>query len=593
MELSIITPYYKSLNEIKQLAKVLEPQLNENVEWLIIDDGENQKELDNLKATVIHLKGNSGNASKPRNVGLDKSKGKYIAFIDSDDSVSDKYIETILNRIKTNADYYIMSWTSKGVMNRDVIIKDMPPEWNTSIWNTVYKKELIGNNRFDENKYMGEDEDFNKRVRHGKKENIVEILYYYTSGRTGGLTMTYGTGKDYIVTSLLLFQHGIGIIGGIEKFIEEFVDQFYNKYDMILVYDECDTIKLSKLSKKIRCIKNTGQHFICDKYISISQYGNIADNVISKDNFYADMIHADIKAMDWGYNKHRKTNVHIAVSEVAKKSFEEISKEKAIVIYNLLKVKEPRKVLHLVSCTRLGTIANKEKGYDMMEKIANKMNELDIPFIWNIFTDFPQKAIRGVAYHQTTQEADTYIADSDYYISTSKTESWGYSTAQAFELGIPVISTDYEVIHEQGLQEGINGYIINENNLEEVIKKMYNSSIRGFKYEKKDNPKQWQELLGDIKKPSKDWRNIILRYKVTTNPNGFNKGIWQDTTAFDENGNMIWRDTNSVWEVDEDRKNVLEAGNAIKIIEVIPVENVEKVVDKSKKKTTTRKKKEE
>jgi hypothetical protein len=44
------------------------------------------------------------------------------------------------------------------------------------------------------------------------------------------------------------------------------------------------------------------------------------------------MIHADYKAMGWGYREHPKTNINIAVSKVAQKGFPKDS----IVIYNLM-----------------------------------------------------------------------------------------------------------------------------------------------------------------------------------------------------------------------------------------------------------------
>ena len=99
MILSIITPYYDRLKEIKELAKVLEPQLNDRIEWIIVDDGCNESELDKLKAKVIHLEENSGGASVPRNSGLDNAEGEYITFIDSDDLVSSDYINKIINKI--------------------------------------------------------------------------------------------------------------------------------------------------------------------------------------------------------------------------------------------------------------------------------------------------------------------------------------------------------------------------------------------------------------------------------------------------------------------------------------------------------------
>ena len=176
MKLSIITPYYNTLKYIKKLAVVLKPQLTEETEWIIVDDGCNEKELSNFPATVIHLKDNSGGASKPRNVGLDNAKGEYIVFIDSDDFVSSDYIETILDKTKEEWDYCYMSWKSPHF---DIIIKDEPPVWNCSIWNCIYKRELIGKERFDESLVIAEDYDFNKRVRKGKHANIEKIMYFY------------------------------------------------------------------------------------------------------------------------------------------------------------------------------------------------------------------------------------------------------------------------------------------------------------------------------------------------------------------------------------------------------------------------------
>ena len=175
MKLSIITPYYKTLEQIKKLASILEPQLTNEVEWIIIDDGCNEKELDTFNAIVIHLKENSGGASVPRNKGLDIATGEYIAFIDSDDYVSDNYIDKILTNLK-GQDYMFISWTHRL---GDIIIRQEPPTWNCCVWNCIYKRELIGNERFDPKLRIAEDYAFNKRVRRGTHNAIQDILYYY------------------------------------------------------------------------------------------------------------------------------------------------------------------------------------------------------------------------------------------------------------------------------------------------------------------------------------------------------------------------------------------------------------------------------
>ena len=181
--LSIIIPYYKTLQETKELFKILEPQLNDKVEVLLIDDGCNEKELDNFKAKVIHLEKNSGNASKPRNIGLDKAKGKYIAFIDSDDLVSFDYIEEIMKHLKY--DIIFLSWKS---YKHNVIIYGEPPKWNCSVWSRVYKKEIIGKTRFREDLKIAEDWAFNQEIKYKTSYAIKKQIYFYNCKREGSLT---------------------------------------------------------------------------------------------------------------------------------------------------------------------------------------------------------------------------------------------------------------------------------------------------------------------------------------------------------------------------------------------------------------------
>ena len=190
-KLSIITPYYNVLEYTKKLVTILEPQLTTETEWIIIDDGCNEQALDNFNAKVLHLKENSGGASTPRNVGLDYATGKYIAFIDADDTVAFDYINTILNKInQEDFDYCYIGWKSWCF---NILIEDEPPDWNGCVWNCIYKKESIGNERFDPNIIIGEDFDFNARVRKGKKAIIKKILYYYND--TPNSLMKRGTSK--------------------------------------------------------------------------------------------------------------------------------------------------------------------------------------------------------------------------------------------------------------------------------------------------------------------------------------------------------------------------------------------------------------
>ena len=184
IKLSIITPYYNCLKYTKKLAEVLQPQLTEEVEWIIIDDGCHEQELDNFNAIVIHLPQNSGCAGIPRNYGLDIAKGSYITFIDADDLVADNFIQLILDKINNHYfNYCLISW-EKVNKSFSVNVINGRPAWNCSVWGIVYNRSNLLNIRFN-NKRIAEDYDFNIAALKGIEEKIIECLYFYNDNENG------------------------------------------------------------------------------------------------------------------------------------------------------------------------------------------------------------------------------------------------------------------------------------------------------------------------------------------------------------------------------------------------------------------------
>lgn len=183
-KLSIIIPTYNRNEYIVKLLDKLHNQMKDNVEVIVVDD-HSDIPLESSWFKYIYLDENSGGASIPRNVGLDNAKGRYICFVDADDMVSDDYIETILEKTKEDWEFCYISWQGKS---NKVIIRDTAPTWNCCVWNCVYKRDLIGDKRFDPKLKMAEDYDFNRKVRNGKKANITKILYYYNEDTPNSLT---------------------------------------------------------------------------------------------------------------------------------------------------------------------------------------------------------------------------------------------------------------------------------------------------------------------------------------------------------------------------------------------------------------------
>lgn len=87
MKLSILTPHKKSYDPyLKRLRVVIDAQCNGEIEWIIWEDeGE----------APVGFK---------RNWLLNKARGEYVCFIDSDDIVSGDYIAKLMDGISKGVD---------------------------------------------------------------------------------------------------------------------------------------------------------------------------------------------------------------------------------------------------------------------------------------------------------------------------------------------------------------------------------------------------------------------------------------------------------------------------------------------------------
>ena len=106
---SIITPVYNSEKFLEDTIKSIENQTYTNWEWILIDDCSTDKSVEvikkyankNPKIRLIKLKENSG-AAIARNTGIDNAKGKYIAFLDSDDLWKKEKLEKQIKFMQKN-----------------------------------------------------------------------------------------------------------------------------------------------------------------------------------------------------------------------------------------------------------------------------------------------------------------------------------------------------------------------------------------------------------------------------------------------------------------------------------------------------------
>lgn len=164
---------------LDRLMSILEPQLTDNVEIIV--------ESDNRENTI----------GKKRNNALAKATGRYIAFVDDDDRVSDDYVASILKAVsRTDVDCCSLvgemtiddgpterfihslkysSWENKELSDGNKEYYRPPNHLN------VVRREIATYIGFDDTLSYGEDRDYSMRLRKhiGVESSINNVLYYY------------------------------------------------------------------------------------------------------------------------------------------------------------------------------------------------------------------------------------------------------------------------------------------------------------------------------------------------------------------------------------------------------------------------------
>lgn len=202
--LSIVIPAYNTGIYLRDLLDILHPQITEEVECIVIDDSTDGMTFNFEKdfPNVIYKRRQPDCVASARNCGINNTTGKYIAFIDSDDLVVNNYVDIIINKIKIeDFDYCFISWKYIKEVNPPIIIYDNCPEWNWTVWNRVWRRDFIGQNRFNENRYTNEDAEFISAILGGNnsykynRKNIVDILYAYRTDRYDNLSSLANRGE--------------------------------------------------------------------------------------------------------------------------------------------------------------------------------------------------------------------------------------------------------------------------------------------------------------------------------------------------------------------------------------------------------------
>lgn len=230
--ISIIIPVYNVEQYLSKCLESIIKQTYNNIEIILIDDGssDNSKKIcdeylqKDSRIVVIH-KDNEG-VSIARNTGLDIAKGEYISFIDADDYIDQDMYEFLLNNlIENNADISSCGYNKvfedrieKGIgsdsnllLDNVDAVKETIKKRNLfpSVWAKLYKKDCIGDIRFNPSIKLSEDYlfCFETACRCQKYFHSKQSKYNYVMRESSALhTIRYINYDDFKVSQFILKQ---------------------------------------------------------------------------------------------------------------------------------------------------------------------------------------------------------------------------------------------------------------------------------------------------------------------------------------------------------------------------------------------------
>lgn len=189
---SVVIPVYNRQNTIRNSILSVLDQVGFDLEIIVVDDfsTDNTKEevlsINDDRVKYFKLTKNSG-ACVARNYGIQKSKGEYIAFQDSDDIWLPNKLEKQINKLKeVNTDIIScsmianngeMTWfvpNITNIYNRFINIQDVLRHSFISTQTILAKRKVFDLNLFDKNMPRMQDWDFILRAVQNSKLYFME-----------------------------------------------------------------------------------------------------------------------------------------------------------------------------------------------------------------------------------------------------------------------------------------------------------------------------------------------------------------------------------------------------------------------------------
>lgn len=191
---SVIIPCYNSEKTIRECLKSIPKR--EDVEVIAINDGSLDKTIGYLKnfqhfankdMCIIDYKENKG-VSFARNQGINRAKGEYLVFIDSDDYIYPDVFNKIVDNY-LNGEYELVFYDMENNGKFRYKADQNNYQCKYGMFKFI-KRDFLGDLRFVEGLQYAEDKDLHLKLmeKYPSCKFTHELMYHYNYPRKGSLS---------------------------------------------------------------------------------------------------------------------------------------------------------------------------------------------------------------------------------------------------------------------------------------------------------------------------------------------------------------------------------------------------------------------
>lgn len=241
---SIIVPVYNAIRYVNKCVDSILDQTYRNLEIILVDDGSTDgssvicDEYAKKDERVIIIHKENGGVSSARNIGMDKARGEFLAFVDSDDYLHPQFCELMITGIGQSdieeCQFYTVLNEEQMDYNRieSCTINRIPAKERKlsllrngggRVWGCLFKTEIIKKLRFDVGFRYAEDTLFSYDALNLANEVVLiqETLYYYHKHDQSAMSKIDKDGiNDIVKAEKLLYEREKELVSATSSYNE-------------------------------------------------------------------------------------------------------------------------------------------------------------------------------------------------------------------------------------------------------------------------------------------------------------------------------------------------------------------------------------